>query len=76
MLGIACAFSGFGALRHFGMALKSRMDFASIHDLKLDTTEYMAVLNATIRQNLIEGIWYLLVTLLVAISIHRLRNSS
>ena len=74
ILWIACVFSGVGAFRHLGMALKIRLELASIHDLGLDTAEYMAIVQATVRQNLIEGVWFLLVTLLVALAIRRLRK--
>ena len=58
------------------MALKTWADFASIHDLKLDTPGYMAALHYSVMQNVGEGIWDILVTVLVAISIYRLRNSN
>ena len=58
------------------MALKTWADFASIHDLKLDTPGYRATLHYSVMQNVGEGIWDSLVTVLVALSLHRLRNSN
>ena len=76
VLWAACLISGLGAFYHLGLALKTQGEFPSYHDLGLDTPEFVATLRVTIRHNLIEGTWYLIIAALVALSIRRLSFSN